>query len=63
MSASMAFTGSNGLRESASTPRSTPSGHSMVRSNANAISPLSRYLVIPSASNNAGRCQRLPSYK
>ena len=56
----MAFTGSNGLRESASTPRSTPSGRSMVRSNANAISPLSQYLVIPSASSNGNTNRKVP---
>ena len=54
------FSGSNGLRESASTPRSTPSGHSTVRNIANAISPLSRYLVIPSASSNANTNRKVP---
>ena len=54
------FTGLNGLRESASTPRSTASGYSTVRSNINVISPLSRYLVIPSASSNANINRKMP---
>ena len=54
MCMSMAFTGSDGFKESASTP------HSTVRSNANVISPLSLYLVIPSASGNANTNRKVP---
>ena len=56
----MAFTGSDGFKESASTPHSTPLGHSTVCSNANGISPLSRYLVIPSASGNVNSNRKVP---
>ena len=50
----------NGFYRSASTPHSTPLGHSTVHNNANAISPLSRYLVIPSASGNANSNRKVP---
>ena len=52
------FTGLPGL--STSTPNSTPLGNSIAQRNGNAVSPLSQYLVIPSASRSFSTNRKVP---
>ena len=47
-------------RLSTSTPNSTPLGNSIVQRNGNAVSPLSQYLVIPSASGSSSTNRKVP---